>query len=72
MLKVISVALVAGGIILLIFGIDAWNSLGSDVSNVVSGTPTNRAIWFVVSGTVALIVGIGGLLYTPKMHSKTG
>ena len=72
MLKVISIALIVGGIILLIFGIDAWNSLESDVSNLVSGTPTSRSIWFVVSGVVAVIVGIGGLFYSPKVHTKAG
>jgi len=60
--KLISVALLAGGIVLLILGFNASNSLSSDLSRLFTGSPTDRAIWFLVGGAVLSAAGLAGLL----------
>ena len=59
--KPLSLALLAGGILLIIFGVNASNSLGSDVSRFFTGSPTDKAIWMLVGGVVAAVVGLLGL-----------
>ncbi len=60
--KPLSVALLAGGILLIIFGVNASNSFGSDVSRFFTGSPTDKAIWMMVGGVVASVVGLLGLM----------
>lgn len=60
--KILSVALLAGGIVLIVFGIKASNSIGSDFSRLFSGAPTDKSIWLLIGGIVAAAVGAGGLL----------
>ncbi len=59
--KLVSVALLAAGIVLLIVGFNASNSLGSDFSRFFTGNPTDRAIWMLVGGAVLTVVGLVGL-----------
>lgn len=55
--RVIGIALLAGGIVLLVFGLNASQSLASDVSEAFTGSPTDRSVWMLVSGSVAVIAG---------------
>ena len=59
--KSLSIALLAGGILLIVFGVNASNSFGSDVSRFFTGSPTDKAIWMMVGGVVAAVVGLLGL-----------
>lgn len=56
--RILSIALLAGGIALMIFGINATNSFGSDVSRFFTGSPTDKAIWMLIGGIVATVVGL--------------
>ena len=56
--KIVSIALLAGGVVLLIFGINATNSFGSDVSRFFTGAPTDKAVWMLLGGIVATVVGL--------------
>lgn len=58
--KAISLALLAAGIILIIYGINASESFSSEVSRVFTGSPTDRAIWLLVGGVVAAVIGLVG------------
>jgi hypothetical protein len=60
--KTISLAILAGGILLLIFGVSASNSFSSDISRVFTDAPTDKAIWMLVGGIVVSIIGLVGLL----------
>jgi len=60
--KTISLAILAGGILLLIFGVSASNSFSSDISRVFTDAPTDKAIWMLVGGVVVSIIGLVGLL----------
>lgn len=55
----IGIALAAVGIVLLIMGINASQSLGSDISRFFTGNPTDRSVWLLIGGTAALAAGIG-------------
>ncbi|HUG13310.1 MAG TPA: DUF3185 family protein [Opitutaceae bacterium] len=60
--KAISFALIAVGVVLLIYGIKASDSIGSEISELFTGSPTDEAVWFVLGGIVALAIGLGGLV----------
>ena len=59
--KTLSLALLVGGIILIIYGVAAADSLGSAFSRLFTGAPTDRTIWLLVAGTVATLAGAAGL-----------
>jgi len=65
--KLIPLAILAGGIVLVVFGVSATNSFNSDVSRFFTGSPTDKAIWMIIGGIVAIVIGLGGLtLGKPK------
>jgi hypothetical protein len=59
--KIISLTLLVGGIVLIVYGIKATDSIGSDISKMFTGSPTNKSIWLLVGGIVSAAVGLGGL-----------
>jgi hypothetical protein len=64
--KAIFIALLVGGIILIVFGMNARDSLSSDVSRVFTGAPTNKAIFMLVGGAVAAVIGLIGIVRKPQ------
>ncbi|CAN5295692.1 hypothetical protein BH11PSE11_BH11PSE11_10520 [soil metagenome] len=62
MIKPLSLALLAGGILLTIFGMNAMNSASSDISRFFTGAPTDRAMWMLIGGIVMGVAGLAGLL----------
>jgi hypothetical protein len=58
MYRALGVGLLVAGAILLIFGLNASNSLTSDVSQTFRGTPSDRSIWLVVGGVAAAVAGL--------------
>jgi hypothetical protein len=64
--KSISVALLIGGVVLIVLGITATNSFSSDVSRFFSGSPTDKAIWMLIGGIVAGVLGLVGVMRRSK------
>jgi len=60
--KATSLAVLAGGILLVIYGVSASNSISSDISLVFTDAPTDKTIWMLVGGVVLTIIGLAGLL----------
>jgi amino acid permease len=60
--KLILLAILAGGVVLVIYGVAATDSFSSDISRFFTGSPTDKAIWMLIGGIVAIIIGLGGLL----------
>lgn len=58
----ISLALLAGGIILMIYGAAASDSIGSGFSRLFTGAPTDKTIWLLIGGVAAVVVGGIGLM----------
>jgi hypothetical protein len=55
--KGIGLALLAAGIVLIGYGINASDSFGSEVSRLFTGTPTDKSMWLLLGGIAATIVG---------------
>ncbi len=64
--KLISIALLVAGIILIVYGVSASNSVGSGFSRMFTGAPTDKTVWFLVGGGVAAAVGLAGVLRGSK------
>lgn len=60
--RIIFLTLLVGGVVLMIFGINAMNSFSSDVSRFFTGSPTDKAVWMLIGGIVAAGVGLMGTL----------
>ncbi len=57
MSKTLSIVFLVIGVVLLIYGINASNSVSSTVTQAVRGTPTDRSIWFIVLGIIGIVGG---------------
>ena len=55
--KAIGAALLSVGIVLLIFGLNASDSAGSQVSRFFTGTPTDKSMWLLIGGAAAITIG---------------
>ena len=64
--KLDSLILLVGGVVLIIIGINATNSLGSDIWWFFTGSPTSKAIWVLIAGIVASIIGLIGIIRGAK------
>lgn len=62
MSKIISLILLAVGVVLIIHGVQASDSISSDFSRLIHGGPTNKTVWLMVGGIVLTAVGAGGLM----------
>jgi hypothetical protein len=59
--KAVSIALLAGGIVLIVIGVNATKSFSSDVSRFFTGSPTDKAVWMLIGGIVAAVIGLVGV-----------
>jgi hypothetical protein len=64
--KLFSLALLVGGVVLICTGISATNSFSSDVSRFFNGAPTDKAIWMLIVGIAAALIGLLSTLRTWK------
>lgn len=62
----IGIACLVVGIILLVYGINATDSLASNLRESFTGNPTDRSIWLLVGGAALAVVG-GSTLFA---HSR--
>jgi hypothetical protein len=58
----LSVALLVGGIVLLIFGYNEYQSAGSEITKFFTGNPTDRSMWMLGGGAVLAVAGLVGLM----------
>jgi len=65
--KIISFALLAVGVVLIIYGINASNSFGSDVSRFFTGSPTDKSMWLLIGGLLAAVIGMLGAFRGSKV-----
>lgn len=62
MKKIISAGLLAGGLILIYFGYQEYQSFRSEVNEFFTGSPDRQALWMLIGGAVAVTAGLVGLL----------
>lgn len=56
--RAIGIALLVVGVALIVYGIDASNSVSSNVSRTFTGSPTNKTMWLLLGGAASAIVGL--------------
>jgi hypothetical protein len=61
--NIVGLAIFALGVVLLIFGFNESHSFGSDVSRFFTGNPTDRSLWLIVGGAVAVITGLAMTIF---------
>ncbi|AIO40525.1 DUF3185 family protein [Burkholderia sp. AU19243] len=61
MSRVISVALLVGGVVLLYFGGQSFHSINDNVARFFTGSPATKTILLIAGGAVALLIGLIGL-----------
>ena len=64
--KSISLALLVGGIILIIYGVAANDSTASGFSRFFTGNPTDKTMWLLIGGAVAAVAGLAGMMRGSK------
>jgi len=57
MTKFSGVALLVVGIVLVVWGANASQSFSSEVSKFFTGAATNKAMYMIVGGALAVVVG---------------
>ena len=56
--NIVGLAILALGIVLVIFGFNESHSFNSDVSRFFTGNPTDRSMWLIIGGAGAVIIGL--------------
>lgn len=59
--------IVAVGVLLMVYGLDATECLSSRLSNVFHTAPGSKAIYFLCGGVLAVLVGMS-LSYSRRPH----
>lgn len=57
------------GIILVISGLNASDSLSSRLSRLFTGSPTDRTIWLLIGGVLGIVVGAA--MVFPRRGQRT-
>ncbi len=60
--KIFSIILLAGGCILIAYGLKASESADSGLSRLFTGTPSDKTIWLLIGGGISAVAGLGGLI----------
>lgn len=58
MTRIVGIVLIIVGAILLYFSYEASQSLASEVSQMATNEPTDNAIWYLIGGVAAVIIGL--------------
>lgn len=59
--RILSLALLGAGIVLIVLGISESNSVSSGISRFFTGLPTDRSTWMIAGGVMGVLVGMMGL-----------
>ena len=60
--RIFSLGLLVAGIVLVIYGLAALDSIGSSFSRFFTGSPTDKTVWLLLGGIMATAIGAGGVL----------
>ena len=67
----IGAALLAAGAVFLVVGINASDSVSSEISEFFTGEPTERAVWLIAGGAALAAAGLVALLVPGRSrHSR--
>ncbi len=60
--KMTSLVLIVIGVMLIVWGVTARDSFGSDVSRF-TGAPTDQSVWMLIAGVLVAAVGLSGVTF---------
>lgn len=60
--RLLSLLLLAIGTVLVIYGLNALDSISSSFSRLFTGGPTEKSIWLLIGGILLVFIGAGRLL----------
>jgi TRAP-type C4-dicarboxylate transport system permease small subunit len=66
--RVISAIVLLAGLALVGYGYHASESVTSQTSQALTGTPTDKAMWLMVGGGIVALIGLAGLFRGPRTH----
>ena len=67
--KMLALAILAGGVLLVVLGIAAANSLTSEVPKFFTGFPGDGSMWMLFGGLVLCVVGLVAVLRRSRVAS---
>ncbi len=70
--KILGLVLLIVGIVLLVFGLNATDSVADTVSEGFTGKYTDETMWYIIGGIVAAIAGGSMFLFGNRGHGATG
>jgi drug/metabolite transporter (DMT)-like permease len=59
--RLIGIVLLVVGVILIGWGLNEAGSFGGKLSSAISGSPSDRVLWFYISGAVCALIGLFNL-----------
>lgn len=62
------IAVLVVGIVLIVWGANSSQSVSSEISKIFTGAATNKSLYLIVGGTVALIAG-ASMAFTRRRRS---
>jgi hypothetical protein len=66
--RVLACVFLSLGTVLVVYGLNAVDSVGAAFSRLVSGAPSEPALWFLLAGIAASLIGAGSLFRSPEIH----
>jgi len=57
----LDLVLLVAGVVLIVMGLMAMDSFGSDVSRFFTGSPTDKSVWMLIGGVVCAGFGLRGV-----------
>jgi len=66
MQKIIGIISVVIGVLLLVWGHDMAESISSQVQQIFTGAPTDRAMYFYIAGVALVIFGMFQIFWPVK------
>lgn len=59
--RMLSLVLLVVGVVLIIYGVSALDSIGSSFARFFTGSPTDRTMWLLIGGVACAIAGLSGV-----------
>ena len=61
--KALYIAILLVGVVLLVFGLNAHDSIVSSTKEAFTGTPTDRSLLLIIGGIIGIVVGGLGTMF---------
>jgi Protein of unknown function (DUF3185) len=64
--RILSLVFLSIGTVLIIYGLNALDSISSSFSRLFTGAPTDKTIWLLIGGVLLFLTGAGNLIRPAK------